>query len=219
MTWLPPSRRTLVHTVLRVLVCGLVTAWFVEIALVWTNDDRPHRLLRGNVYADSPADAILHSYDPSLHTTKTDGWWSRSLGTDLFAVVGLRHDGELVVNMRERRSGWPFRQTRGQAIYLQPSGPAIYRGIVCLSYAHRPGSDPFQQRYAFTFLPIWQGLIANAIILGIPTYLLCRYARSRLRIIRTINRHRDGRCLGCGYIVDATDVCSECGRPFVRSVP
>lgn len=68
---------------------------------------------------------------------------------------------------------------------------------------------------ALPYQPLWLGAIGNTIFFA----GLIRLGVATPRMLRRMNRHRQGRCIECGYDLRGADhaVCPECGSDVQAS--
>lgn len=99
-----------------------------------------------------------------------------------------------------------------------PADTEIRGGLKVPGAAREGRSMPSPTDLYLPLLPLWRGLIANALFYAVPVWL----ARPGFVRLRGRIRLRRGRCGwrgGCGYDLSGSDgdVCPECGRPVVSS--
>jgi len=121
-------------------------------------------------------------------------------GTDTFVYTAIA----------EEMRGWPCRCLR---VFVIPNRDGVHR-LVGGAALKTSGPDNLlgfsKQGEILPTLPIWKGLLANALFFGMILYLvptIYRSARSRWRRSR-------GLCQSCGYVLsDVMRICPECGIP------
>jgi hypothetical protein len=105
--------------------------------------------------------------------------------------------------------GWPFRAFHytSDVNYFTPDARSFIcnvSGGIIVDTPHRRTIIPFR--------PIWPGLIANTLILGMSVWAIA----FTVSAARRITRRNEHLCSCCGYCLRTLARCPECGAPAER---
>lgn len=124
------------------------------------------------------------------------GWNMASMSSPLDELVIMFYD-----------SGFPMLCMTGRYEISLTSDEVNYFTLIDPSSNLSKGS--LRPRWLIPLRPVWPGFIVNTVIYAVLLWLLTLAPFTARRMIR----HKQGRCIKCGYDLRGTehDVCPECG--------
>lgn len=197
------------------LIAHLLAGAVVTVALAWAAV-----LAAGRV-----PPTLENSFNPSAATIEVVSEWPGLAPAALpppqvrlvAVTFGLTEEAWLLkgATMRRFHAGWPAcalsyerwecrdeRFTPAERAHLR----SVWRAGIPLPWGGSPDEGPWRR---LPVRPRWGGLALDVLLFGlVPWAAFCGW-----RDLRRVQRHRRGRCEGCGYPVGVSDLCTECGAP------
>jgi hypothetical protein len=171
---------------------------------------RPHieQHIRTRVSVPEAWPEILRRYD-RLENHGTG--WRRHLDYGDSAMGA----GQLQVEVISMRVGWPFPALAGESHTIRIGGTITAGGSTCLVLPPRETVvGPLQSgQRLMPVHPEPAGFLANTLLFAVAAWL----PFATLALHRSISRRRRRRCASCGYLIQSSPRCPECGlEPRVK---